>query len=191
MEYGILAITDDVMAEDAINDVRTEQAERDRLLACCDAEIEKYEQRKIAINAECEKKTNWIVVMLGEYCRQRAVKATKTTQAYKLPSGTLKWLRKAPKVVRDEDKLLAWAKINLPKFVLKKETAQWEEIKKVVELCEETHIQSDENGEMVTDSEGNPVTYNIQVYIYKTESGVPIGVEGVTLEPQEDVFEIK
>ena len=167
MEYGILAITDDVMAEDAINDVRTEQAERDRLLACCDAEIEKYEQKKIAINAEYEKKTNWIVVMLGEYCRQKAVKATKTTQTYKLPSGTLKWLKKDAKPIRDDSKLLSWIKTVAPSFVRVKttESPAWDELKKTLIECGDH-------------------------YEYMIPDGELVPVEGVTLEPQEDVFTI-
>jgi hypothetical protein len=168
MYLNIQAVQDDIQAEEIILGIKAEEAERDRLIEDCQKMIEKYENKILDYQEMCERSTKDARLLLGEYCRLRASKSTKTQQTYKLPSGTLKWLRKASRPVRDDSKLLDWIKIVAPQYVRVKteEKPAWDELKKSLIECGDHYEYAIPDGELVP-------------------------VEGVVLEPQEDVFEIK
>lgn len=168
MYLNIQAVQDDIQAEEIILGIKAEEAERDRLIEDCQKMIEKYQNKILDYQEAFDRSTKDARLLLGEYCRLRASKSTKTQQTYKLPSGTLKWLKRASRPVRDDSKLLGWIKIVAPEYVRVKteEKPAWDELKKVLVDCGDHYEYAIPDGELVP-------------------------VEGVVLEQQDDVFEIK
>jgi len=191
MYTNLVSIDNDYQAEELIRQIKEEQSEKNRLVDVCKHEIQQYQDKIEELEAGYAKSTENAMFMLSAYCRAKANHKTKTLITYALPSGKLQWKRKDPKAIQDADKLLAFAKKYLPSCVKVAESAQWEEIKKKIELVYETHYETDENGELVTDAEGNPVTTEKPVYVFKTADGEPVAVDGVTLVEQPDMFEVK
>jgi phage host-nuclease inhibitor protein Gam len=144
-------ISNDIEAEELIGRIAEAQAEHDRLVDVCKAQIEKYQNKIADYDQMHEDDIKYARIMLGEYCRLHATKTTKTTQTYKLPSGTLKWLHKAPSVVRDDSKLLDWIKSYCPQLVRvqTKETPAWDELKKELSVVDNHYEYVDGNGEIV------------------------------------------
>lgn len=168
MYTQLVTIENDNQAEEFIVGIKAEKDELDRLNAVCDQQIEKYQNLKLDYQEQFQRSISGVMSLLGEYCRQKAVKATKTTQTYKLPSGTLKWLRRDAKPIRDDSKLLGWIRTVAPSFVRVKttESPAWDELKKTLIECGDH-------------------------YEYMIPDGELVPVEGVTLEEQPDVFEIR
>jgi phage host-nuclease inhibitor protein Gam len=171
-----VTIDNDNEAEDWIQQIKDSEAERDRLVSVCDYEIDKYQNLKMIYEQQHADNIKDVMTMLGEYCRLQASRTTKTLTTHKLPSGTLKWVHKAPSVVRDDSKLLAWLDANAKHFIKTTVSVKpdWESLKSV--LSEQYKTQKKE----LTDH-----------YEYVTIDGEIIPVDGVTLVPQADVFEIK
>jgi phage host-nuclease inhibitor protein Gam len=164
-----VTIDNDNEAEDWIEKIKESEAECDRLVSVCKAQIEKYQNKIAEYEQQHADNIKDVMTMLGEYCRLQASRTTKTLTTHKqLPSGTLKWVKKSPSVVRDDSKLLEWAKYNAPTFV-KKETkifTDWAELKKTLK-----------------EADGH--------YEFVTVDGELINVDGVTLVAREDEFVIE
>ena len=170
MYIPFVAIDNDNQAEDLINEIHAAEAETNRLKDICDAQIQKYQEKKLGYDILHEENVRNAMTMLGEYCRLKASRTTKTQQTYKLPSGTLKWLKREARPIRDDSKLLDWIKTVAPAYVRVKtvttEAPDWSELKKkLIEVGDH--------------------------YEYAIPEGELVPVEGVVLEPQADVFEIK
>lgn len=74
-------------------------------------------------------------------------KKTKTQEKYRLPSGEIVKKYPAPEFKRDEETLLAWAKVNAPSYVEVKETPKWGELKKITKIAGNQVVTED--GEVV------------------------------------------
>jgi phage host-nuclease inhibitor protein Gam len=168
MYIPFVAIENDNQAEDLIQAIHEAEAETKRLQDICDYEIEKYTQKKQEYAIQHEDNIKNAMAMLGEYCRLKGSTKAKTQQTYKLPSGTLKWLKGAPRPIRDDSLLLDWRKVVAPEYVKTKttESPDWSGLKKTLIECGDHYEYAIPDGELVP-------------------------VEGVVLEPQEDTFEIK
>ena len=166
--YDPQGIKTDVDAESAVVWLRERQEERDRLIATADEMILKYEAAKQRARDAYERDTEVTVNNLASYAKEHVTKSTKTMQKTILPTASLVWKIKEPKVERDENALKAWAKQYAPQFIEQTilEKTKWAEMKKT--------LQEVGGG-----------------YQYVTEDGEMIPVEGVTLIPQEDVFVIE
>lgn len=68
--------------------------------------------------------------LLERYFATVPHRASKTQEAYDLPSGKLVRKAQPPAYDRDEDALLAWAKESAPELVEVKETVRWGDLKK-------------------------------------------------------------
>ena len=68
--------------------------------------------------------------LLERYFATVPHRATKTQEAYDLPSGKLVRKAQPPAYDRDEDALLAWAKESAPELVETKEAVRWADLKK-------------------------------------------------------------
>jgi hypothetical protein len=164
----ILQIENDVQAERMIVEVKAAEAEMNRLCGVCDMQIEFYQNQKLLYQQQYEDGTDYERKLLGEYCRLQATKTTKTMTKHTLPSGTLKWLKRAPGVVKNDDELLDWLRTHAKAYVKSEvvEKPAWGELKKTLI----------ENGDH---------------YEYATEDGEIIPVAGVALESRDDEFVIE
>lgn len=148
-------ISNDQTAEWAIKKIAEERAETQRYINVCDTMIADYAMKKQKAQEYLVNKTSFLIGKLQEYFLTVPHKEAKTQETYKLPSGTLKMKYGTPEFVRDEEKLLKWAKENAPECVKVKETANWAEIKKNSSIAEERVVTND--GEIV---EGVSVVWN-------------------------------
>jgi hypothetical protein len=168
MYIPFVAIENDFQAEDLLKQIEESKSEMERLIAVCDYELDKYQGMKTIYQLKHEDNIKDAMAILGEYCRNKANHATKTLISYKLPSGKLQWKRKEPKVVRDDDKLLAWIKTHNREFLKVKteETPDWRSLEKMLLIAGDHYDYVDDNGELIP-------------------------VDGVTLVEQGEVFEVK
>jgi phage host-nuclease inhibitor protein Gam len=172
MQIPYQAISNDIDAEELIVKILDAEAEKNRLVDICKAELAKQTEKYTNKIAEYEQShiddVKYAKIMLGEYCRLKASRTTKTLTTHKLPSGTLKWVKRAPSVVRDDSKLIAWLKTNIPSLIRVQTTEKpaWDELKKIA-------------------------TEATDHYEYVTADGELINVDGVTLVAREDEFVIE
>lgn len=99
---------------------------------------------------ESEKATNdkqieYLSELVRPFAETRLKDAKK--RSIKLPCGTIGFRKAAPKVERDEDKLLPWVKVNAPDKYETMELIKWGELKKVLKFKGDKAITED--GEVV------------------------------------------
>lgn len=141
-------IDNDRKADWAIRKIKTERAERDRLVALADEQIRELMEKKRELTERCETRTAHLGMLLRLYFDTVETTATKTQETYKLLSGKLVLKRQAPEYQRDETALLPWAKENMPGLVQVKESVAWGELKKLTALDGESVVLA-ETGEVV------------------------------------------
>ena len=103
-------INNDGKAEWAINTIKAEQEDRDRLISVCEQKIEEYMDKISQFTKQYESRTSYLTSQLAQYFQTVEHKKTKTQETYQLPSGKLKLKYPAPEMARDNDKLLTWLK---------------------------------------------------------------------------------
>lgn len=162
MFIPFVAITDDQQAEELIQQIKQAEAERDRLINCCQDQIAYYQGKITGYNIKHENDISSAMALLGEYCRQKANRQTKTLISYYLPSGKLQWKQRDGKITRDDKTLLEWLKTNNLPYVKIEEKPDWESLKKNAISVGDHYVTLD--GEII---------------------------EGVVVEPQDEIFEVK
>ena len=87
---------------------------------------------------------------MGEYIKRDDVPAkdTKTQMSLKLPSGTIKFIKSKLDYDRDDDELLEYCKENATDFIKIKESVNWVEFKKHLEIKNDIVINKD-TGEII------------------------------------------
>lgn len=124
-------IDSDAKAEWAINIIKQEQKEQERLVNIIDEEIAILEakRQKILDNS----KTSFLKGKLAQYFESIAAenkKELKTCIKYKLPSGDLVFTKPQPKYERDNDKIISWlTKHNKFEYINTNPTVNWSELK--------------------------------------------------------------
>ena len=160
-ESGEFKITDDVMADWAVEKINAARAERDRLLALVQEKMEQLEEKRKLYIVNFEESTSYLRAKLMDYFMTVKTQDTKTMKKYKLVSGTLVLKRQQPVYERDEGALLTWAETTAPELVKVKKEVSWADLKK----------QADVSGDkLLLDGEIIP---------------------GVTVVEREDVFEVQ
>lgn len=140
-------IDDDGKAEWALNKIAEEKAEMQRMINVANSMIMKYQDKIEVYQKQFESKTAYLKEQLRQYFETVPHKTTKTQETYKLPSGTLKLKKQNPEYIRDEEKLLIWAKANNPAHVKVKESVDWAELKKELKFVDDKALTED--GEIV------------------------------------------
>lgn len=136
-------IKDDSTADWAVRKIKESDAEHDRLIALA---LEKITDLRIYVDQLKLKKEkdNWFLKSaLNEYMNKVNTKETKTQKTYKLLSGTLTFKKPSYELVRDDGKLMEFAKDYVdmvPKF-------RWGDFKKTLTVVGSDVV--DENGEVV------------------------------------------
>lgn len=162
MYIPFVAIENDNQAEDLVCKIKESEAEKTRLQKICFDRMDYYRQKIEEYEQAHEANIADAIALLGEYCRKQANHNTKTLDSYKLPSGKLQWTRKQPKVIRDDKALLQWMKNNNIQLVKIEAHPDWETLKRACDVIGDNYVTKD-----------------------------GIIVEGVYLEEQPEVFEVK
>ena len=160
-ENGEFRITDDLMADWAVEKINAARAERDRLVSLVQEKIEQLQEKRQLYIVNFEENTSYLRAKLMDYFMTVKTQDTKTVKKYKLVSGTLVLKKQQSVYERDEGALLAWAETTAPELVKVKKEVSWADLKK----------QADVSGDkLLLDGEIIP---------------------GVTVVEREDVFEVQ
>lgn len=142
-------ITDDRCADWAVRKIAEERAEYSRLKALADDQIASITEKVEAAKRRMENGTAYLTSCLADFFRTVPHKATKTTEKYRLLSGTLTLKKGGVKTVQDDEKLVAWLKANgYGDLVKVEESAKWGELKKRLSFTGEIAAIAD-TGEIV------------------------------------------
>ena len=143
-------IDSDAKAEWAIRKIAAEEAERDRLTAVCQEEIDRYTERKEFYANRCEGRTANLRAMLLLYFGTVPVKDAKTQQKYELPSGSLVMKKESRDYKPDPDKLRDWLVASQMADYLKTEVSpRWALVKKQLSTAADGSIIFGETGEII------------------------------------------
>ena len=124
-------ITDDRCADWAVRKIADERAEYDRLKALADEQIAAITEKLDAAKRRLENGTAFLTSCLSSYFQTVPHKTTKTTEKYRLLSGTLTLKKGGIKTKQDDTKLVPWLKANgYGDYVKVEESAKWGELKK-------------------------------------------------------------
>jgi hypothetical protein len=135
--------------------------------------IEFYVEQTDKVKAKCEARIAFFEGMLQRYFATVPHKETKTQESYALPSGKLVLKKQGPDYERDDALILAWLKANDgDRFVKTKESVDWAELKKKIDV-----LQLTAGDEKVTE----------QVVFTETGEVVP----GITVTARPDVFKVE
>lgn len=147
-EKETFKIDNDNKAEWALTVIKTEQADRDRLISVCEHKIREYQEKIEQFKKQYESRTSYLISCLNQYFQTVPRKKTKTQETYQLPSGKLKLKYPAPEYKQDKDKLLKWLKSNsMTDYIETKESPKWGELKKSVTVQGDKVVTED--GEIV------------------------------------------
>ena len=143
-------IDSDKKADWAIEKIKAERAEFDRLRKIALDRIAELNQRVKELQERTDRRTGNLEALLVEYFHTvTPTKTTKTQTQYELLSGKLVLKKQQPEFIRDEAALLDWAKANAPDMVQTKESVTWGELKKLTTLDGEKVVLA-ETGEIVS-----------------------------------------
>lgn len=178
-QNGDFIIDTDEKAEWALQKIAQEKTDCERMKAVCEQMIENYKRKIEEAKTRYESKTSYLKGMLQRYIETVKTKDTKTQKTYALPSGKLKIKFQKPEYVRDDEKILLWAKKNgYNDFIKTEEKIQWGEFKKVTDIKKDA-IVDEETGELIDYT---------PYYVIDTNGNK---VEGVTVVEREPVFEVE
>ena len=135
--------------------------------------IEFYVAQTDKVKDRCERRIMFFEMKLKDYFSQVPHKVTKTQESYQLPSGKLVYKRQGPDYERDDALILAWLKANdEDRFVKVKESVDWAELKKKIDVLQLTSGE-DQVAEQVVFTETGEV------------------VPGITVTERPDVFKVE
>ena len=141
-------IDNDTKAEWAIRKIKEAQDEHDRISALIDAEEERLKERKEKNDKKLEADTSYLKYLLNSYMNTVKCKETKTQRSYQLLSGKLVYKYGGTEWIKDEDKLLEWARQNKPDLVKTKYSVDWSNLKKTLTVTPKDEVIT-EDGELL------------------------------------------
>lgn len=142
-------ITDDRCADWAIRKIMEERAEYERLKALADEQTAAINEKVDAARRRMENGTAYLTSCLADFFRTVPHKKTKTTEKYRLLSGTLVLKKGGIKAKTDDEKLVPWLRANGYDDLVKiEESAKWGELKKLLAYTGEVATIAD-TGEIV------------------------------------------
>ena len=132
-ERAPFRITDDRCADWAIRKIADERSEYDRLKALADEQIAAINEKVAAARKRMENGTSYLTSCLADFFATVPHKETKTTEKYRLLSGTLTFKKGTTKTKLDEAKLVPWLKANgYSELVKVEESTRWADLKKLL-----------------------------------------------------------
>ena len=157
-------INDDVKADWALEIIKAEKADCDRLTSLCESKIQDLQAKIKDYKGKYENSTSYLKNQLQTYFQTVDRKTTKTQETYKLPSGTLKKKYGTYDYIREDETFIKWLKNNGYTDKIKVvETPDWKEFKKNLIIDKDKLITVD--GEVVegVKVELKPDTFDVEV----------------------------
>ena len=143
-ERAPFRITDDRCADWAI-----------RLKALADEQIAAINEKVAAARKRMENGTSYLTSCLADFFATVPHKETKTTEKYRLLSGTLTFKKGTTKTKLDETKLVPWLKANgYGELVKVEESTRWADLKKLLSYT----------GDIATLTETGEIVEGVTVY---------------------------
>ena len=166
-EEQAFTITDDSLADWAIERIAAAQEEIDRMTADCNEKINKIRERLEQFKKQPQSTITFMEQKLMEYVAGLNVAPTKAgTRIYNLPAGKVSIKPQAPAFTVSDDDFVSWLKSTGKSDLIKcTEKGQWGELKK--------------NGIIVSDDGATVLTADGEI------------VEGVTAELRDDVVKVE
>ncbi len=154
-ERAPFRITDDRCADWAIRKIADERSEYDRLKALADEQIAAINEKVAAARKRMENGTSYLTSCLADFFATVPHKETKTTEKYRLLSGTLTFKKGTTKTKLDEAKLVPWLKANgYGELVKVEESTRWADLKKLLSYT----------GDIATLTETGEIVEGVTVY---------------------------
>ena len=142
-------ITNDSCADWAVRKINEEKAEFDRLKELATQQIAEITEKVEAARKRFENGTSYLAGCLHEYFQTVPHKTTKTTEKYRLLSGTLTLKKGGIKTTINDKTLVSWLRANgLDDFVKVTEAAAWGDLKKRLTFTDGVAMVED-TGEIV------------------------------------------
>ena len=164
-ERAPFRITDDRCADWAIRKIAEERSEYNRLKDLADQQKAAIEEKVEAARRRMENGTAFLTSCLADFFNTVPHKTTKTTEKYRLLSGTLTLKKGTVKATVDDAKLVPWLRENgYGDLVKVEESAKWGELKKLLAYTGEiATIQS--TGEIVegVTAYETPATFTVDI----------------------------
>lgn len=135
--------------------IADERSEYDRLKALADEQIAAINEKVAAARKRMENGTSYLTSCLADFFATVPHKETKTTEKYRLLSGTLTFKKGATKTKLDETKLVPWLKANgYGELVKVEESTRWADLKKLLSYT----------GDIATLTETGEIVEGVTVY---------------------------
>lgn len=149
-------IADDACADWAVAKIAEERAELDRIKMLADEQIRRIMDKVAAAERRYKNGTEYLTGKLAEYFATVPHKKTKTTESYRLLSGTLKVKLGGAAMKQDDEKLLEYLKASgSSEMIQTTEKPRWGEFKKRLEIL----------GDVVVDKTTGEVVEGVEVIV--------------------------
>ena len=135
--------------------ITDDRSEYDRLKALADEQIAAINEKVAAARKRMENGTSYLTSCLADFFATVPHKETKTTEKYRLLSGTLTFKKGTTKTKLDETKLVPWLKANgYGELVKVEESTRWADLKKLLSYT----------GDIATLTETGEIVEGVTVY---------------------------
>lgn len=158
-------IADDDTADWAVAKIAEERTELSRIKDLADEQISRIMEKVRAAEKRYENGTAYLTSKLAEYFNTVPHKKTKTTESYRLLSGTLKMKLGGVSMQQDDEKLLEYLKASGNVDMIKTtEKPMWGEFKKNLQIVDGVVVDKN-SGEIVEGVEviEKPDTFSVDV----------------------------
>ena len=116
-------------------------------IAVADAEIERLTEWAAKVQSKFQREADYFESLLRDY-HQRVLFEDERAKTITLPHGKLTYRAQQPEYQRNDDELLAWARVNAPEMVESVERLAWGEIKKRTAV-QGSQLVDAESGEVI------------------------------------------
>lgn len=143
-------IDNDELADWAINKIKEEREECDRLLGIGQKKIDELTEQMKAVKEKYANKAAYLESLLSKYFDTVPHKKTETQESYQLFSGSLVLKNPYVSIKAPDEKsteFIEYVRTHAPEYIRTTETVSWGEYKKTLKLSDDVIV--DENGEIV------------------------------------------
>lgn len=165
-------IEDDKQADWALEKIREEEAEAERLEKLATAKISELENQIFCIRKKCENSTKFLKGALRVYLDKVKSKETKTQRSYTLLNGSIVEKKPCKKMVKNDNDLLNYVKEYAPQFIEMTEKVKWDKMKKSLVISKSGEVVNAETGEVVSGVvvEDVPASFSVKFNKIGTEA---------------------
>lgn len=151
---NIMRITNDVEADESLEQIIEIRSESKRLEMIANARIENIQQQLNSKLKALGKQEETLIGQLRAYSSGLKMKESKTQKKYKLVTGELVIKKPTVKIeIIDREKLIQYVESSAQDYVKVKKDVDWADLKKVLDI-DEDRIINKETGEVLGQLEG-------------------------------------